>query len=61
VVDREHPDLNFARYSSTGVIGDPTHASAELGAKLWPEVVEAVALTLKAAVEAPADERGTTP
>ena len=60
-VDWEDPDLNFARYSSTGVIGDPTHASAKLGARLWPEVVEAVALTLKAAVEAPVDARGVTP
>lgn len=57
----EDPDLNLARYSSTGVIGDPTHASAELGARLWPEVVEAVALTLKAAVEAPVEARNATP
>jgi creatinine amidohydrolase len=39
----DEPALDFARYSSTGVIGDPTYASAELGAKLWNEVVEIVA------------------
>ena len=45
-VDWEDPDLDFANYSSTGVIGDPTHASAELGAKLWEAVVDEVAETL---------------
>ena len=42
-VDWSDPGLDFSRYSSTGVIGDPTHASAELGAKLWEAVVIAVA------------------
>jgi creatinine amidohydrolase len=46
-VDWDDPNLDFARYSSSGVIGDPTHASAELGAELWRAVVEDVALTLK--------------
>jgi creatinine amidohydrolase len=46
-VDWDDPHLDFARYSSTGVIGDPTHASAELGARLWHAVVEDVALTFK--------------
>ena len=41
------PDLDFANYSSTGVIGDPTHASAELGARLWEVVVDDVAATLR--------------
>ena len=45
-VDWEDPDLDFANYSSTGVIGDPTHASAELGTKLWEAVVDEVAVTL---------------
>ncbi|MCE5258807.1 MAG: creatininase family protein [Chloroflexi bacterium] len=40
-VDWNDPDLDFSRYSSTGVIGDPTHASAELGARLWAQVVSA--------------------
>jgi len=43
--------LEFARYSSTGVIGDPTHASTELGARLWQAVVEDVALTFKEIAE----------
>jgi creatinine amidohydrolase len=42
-VDWDDPALDFARYSSTGVIGDPTHASAELGARLWRAVVEEIA------------------
>ena len=46
-VDWEDPELDFANYSSTGVIGDPTHASAELGAKLWGAVVDEVAETLR--------------
>ena len=46
-VNWEDPDLDFAAYSSTGVIGDPTHATAELGAKLWEAVVEEVAGTLQ--------------
>jgi creatinine amidohydrolase len=44
-------NLDFSRYSSTGVIGDPTQASAELGAKLWEAVIEEVALILKAIAE----------
>ncbi len=44
-VDWDDPDLDFARYSSNGVIGDPTHASAELGARLWEAVVDSVAAT----------------
>ena len=45
-VDWRDPNLDFADYSRTGAIGDPTHASAELGAKLWEAVVDAVAATL---------------
>jgi creatinine amidohydrolase len=37
------PHLDFSRYSSTGVIGDPTAASAELGKRLWVAIVEKVA------------------
>ncbi|MCY3958486.1 MAG: creatininase family protein [Chloroflexi bacterium] len=47
-VDWQDPDLDFARYSSTGVIGNPTHASAQLGAKLWEASVASVAKTLRA-------------
>ena len=41
-IDWNDANLDFSRYSSTGVIGDATHASAELGAKLWLAVVEEV-------------------
>jgi len=50
-VDWADPNLDFRRYSSTGVIGDPTHASAELGVKLWNAVVEEVSVILKAIAE----------
>jgi creatinine amidohydrolase len=46
-VDWNDPNLDFARYSSSGVIGDPTHATTDLGAKLWNIIVETVALTFK--------------
>ena len=46
-VDWADPDLDFSRYSETGVIGDPTEASAELGEKLWKAVIEEMALTFK--------------
>ncbi len=48
-VDWSDPHLDFTRYTTTGVIGDPTHASAELGKRLWEAVVKEVALTLKVA------------
>ncbi|BCL83796.1 creatininase [Ktedonobacteria bacterium brp13] len=46
-VDWNDPDLDFTRYTTTGVIGDPTHASAELGKRLWEAVVTEAARTLK--------------
>ena len=55
-VDWEDPDLDFANYSPTGVIGDPTYASAELGARLWEAVVDAVAATLSSIADAPETE-----
>jgi creatinine amidohydrolase len=45
-VDWNDPDLDFARHSTSGVIGNPTTASAELGAELWKAVVSEVARTL---------------
>lgn len=48
-VDWNDPNLDFARYSSTGVIGDPTHASAQLGQRLWEAVVEKAAQILQEA------------
>ena len=50
-VDWSDPELDFSRYSSTGVIGDPTHASAELGAKLWEAAVETVASVFRSVGE----------
>lgn len=41
--DWDDPNLDFAAYSSTGVIGDASAASAELGAELWSAVVNDVA------------------
>lgn len=41
-VNWDDPDLDFSRSSPSGVIGDPTHASAELGAALWDACVDAV-------------------
>lgn len=46
-VDWQDPHLDFANYTTSGVIGDPTHASAELGEQLWKAVVEQGASTLK--------------
>lgn len=43
-VDWDAPNLDFARYSVSGVIGSPTYASAELGAKLWKAIVSDVAM-----------------
>lgn len=38
-VDWDDPALDFGRYSSTGVIGRPTVASADFGARIWNEVI----------------------
>ncbi len=52
-VDWDDPHLDFARYSATGVIGDPTHASGELGARLWAELVPSVAQYLWNVAQSP--------
>lgn len=49
--DWDDPELDFAAYSPTGVIGDPTHASKELGKKLWEGSVEAIAEELRSIAE----------
>jgi creatinine amidohydrolase len=56
-VDWKDPDLDFSRYSSTGVIGDPTKATDELGAELWEAVVKRLAGTIKEYAEIPFDLR----
>lgn len=45
-VNWENESLNFRDHSESGVIGDPTHASRDLGAKLWTAIVDEVALML---------------
>ena len=45
LVNWDDPNLDFTLYSASGVIGDPTQATRELGATLWDLVVESVALT----------------
>jgi creatinine amidohydrolase len=47
--DWSDPQLDLARYSTTGVIGDPTHASAELGERLWKDCVATAAREIQAA------------
>ena len=49
------PDLDFSRYTRTGVIGDPTEATTELGAKLWGAVVKSVAEIFNKITETPVD------
>jgi creatinine amidohydrolase len=49
----DDPELDFSRYSKTGVIGDPTHASAELGAKLWQQMLQKVGQVIKELAEMP--------
>jgi creatinine amidohydrolase len=46
-VDWEDPHLDFSRYTTTGVIGDPTEATAELGARLWEEVIVSATRTFR--------------
>ena len=46
-VDWDDPDLDFTKYSDTGVIGDAGHASAELGRRLWNEVISTAAAFFK--------------
>ena len=55
-IDWSNPQLDLLRYSTSGVIGDPTHASAELGAKLWREVVDSAASSFYTASIAEIDE-----
>lgn len=51
-VDWDDPALDFATFTKTGVIGDPTPSSAELGERIWPEVVKTVAQLLLSCAEA---------
>ena len=42
-VDWHDPGLDLSQHSPTGVIGDPSQASAALGRRLWAEVVQTAA------------------
>lgn len=53
-VDWTDPDLDLARHSRSGVIGDPTTATAELGKRLWVEVVREAAAVLAGIASEPA-------
>ena len=46
-VDWNDPELDFTKYSDNGVIGDASKASAELGRRLWQEVITTVARLLR--------------
>ena len=46
--DEEH--IDFTKYSDTGVIGDATKASAELGSALWDEEISVVAKLIREAI-----------
>ena len=45
-VNWDDPNLDFAAISKSGVIGDPTHASAALGEQIWREAIKMVAAIL---------------
>jgi creatinine amidohydrolase len=49
--DWDDPQLDFSTYSVSGVIGDPTHASAELGESLWEACVDELAKMLRELAE----------
>ena len=51
--DLDDPAADWSLVSHTGVIGDPTHASAELGALLWERTVAQVAELVAAIASGP--------
>ena len=46
-VDWNDTNLDFARYSDTGVVGDASQASMELGQKLWEAVLDEVSAMIR--------------
>ncbi len=40
-------ELDFARYSDTGVVGDASHATIELGQRLWEAVLDEVSAMIR--------------
>lgn len=55
--DWSDPDLDFGAYSDSGVIGDPRHASAEIGERLWQGSVDWLAKFLADAAASECRER----
>jgi creatinine amidohydrolase len=55
--DWNDPNLDFARYSTTGVVGSAAHASPELGHRLWEASVHAVADVIRRIVRDPTSLR----
>lgn len=53
IPDWDDPELDFTRYSTTGVIGDATHASVELGEALWDASVKALVEMLHGLMKSP--------
>lgn len=49
MIDWHAVPVDFAQWSTTGVIGDARHASAPLGARLWDACVHQVARVIAAA------------
>ena len=54
-VNWDDPQLDFAQYSPSGVIGDPTYATAEVGARLWHDLVAVTAQILCDIAHTPID------
>ena len=50
-VDWGDPNLDLTKYSTSGVVGDPTQASSEIGKRLWEAVVQEVAVIFKQLVD----------
>ena len=46
-VDWNHLNLDFTRYSDTGVVGDASQASVELGQRLWEAVLDEVSAMIR--------------
>lgn len=45
--DWDAPQQDFTKVSTTGVVGDATHATAALGSRLWDACVASIAATLE--------------
>jgi len=63
--DWDDPQLDFTKYSTSGVIGDPSYASDQLGSALWEASVNELAEMLHQFAEQSTppvvDRRGMSP